>query len=95
MNIRLGKFNITSDEQNFILQQSRIVKESKDKSIIGSERLIDIGYYTTLDGLLMGVMKHELRRSEAKTIQELLDAITSVKASIDEIRDSLQKITKA
>lgn len=87
MKMKVGKYFITSDEYQFIVQEKKIIKDGKNtkKENIGSEKLVNIGYFTTLEGIMQFLAMREIRMND-----DLLDAqkeIAKLRAEIRKLSD--------
>lgn len=83
-----GKYLVTTDGSQFILQSKYIVQDSavlKDKSKIGTLAVSnEKRYFSSLSGLFYGMVKYQLLDDdEIKSFESILDAITEAKAEID------------
>lgn len=80
---------ITADSHNYILQEKKINQNEEGKN---EERLTNIGYYTTIDNALKGLLKKEIRKYVAKdTIQTLKDAVKEFEKIEGRITESAGK----
>ena len=86
MNIRVGKYAITSDPLNYILNEVRVRSKDGKGGSMGDEYLVPIGYYsfTRIDQLLKSVAEKEVRKSQAEDIDTLLEDIKGALDLIDE-----------
>lgn len=88
MHIEIGKdYVVTSDTHNLILNE-RMVRGEKSK-VAGEEYLNQVSYHTTLPDLVRALWERGVRKSEARSISELSDAITALYA---EIMDAVPKM---
>lgn len=76
---------ITADPYCFILQEKKTVQDGKTK---GEEYFENIGYYTSIESALKGLLKKETRKFLAK------QDIVSLKETIKEIKKIEEEITK-
>ena len=83
--IDLGKYVITSDDHNFILSDKIICGDNTKTP--GQERLRNHKYYVCLKHLCTDVLRLELRRSDAKSIKELIAALTKLSPLIQAISE--------
>ncbi len=93
MNIRVGKYAITSDPLNYILNEVRVRTKDGKGGRKGDEYLVPIGYYsfTRIDQLLKSMAKREIRGSQAENIDVLLEDIKGV---LDLINEAILKFKK-
>ena len=77
MNIRIGKYAITSD--SICLTLHEVATRGENAKNPGEEYLSAIGYYGDLEQCMQGLLRHVGRTSEATTIRELLDEIRSIR----------------
>jgi hypothetical protein len=67
MEIKIGKFIITSDDRQYVLSEEKISKSGKSE---GNTYTDDIGYYCKLVDVLNALLELKLRRSDATTLGE-------------------------
>ena len=70
-----GKFVITGDQNQFILNEKKVVKEGKNA---GNETLSVIGYYPKLSWLINALIVRDIRTSD-------IDSLKAIKERINEI----------
>ncbi|CNH37411.1 DUF5405 family protein [Yersinia kristensenii] len=76
MNIKIGEQHlITSDSQQFILNEIKISKEGKNK---GQERLEPIGYYPTIEMLVAGLIRRHIGTVEINSLSSLANEIERI-----------------
>jgi hypothetical protein len=76
MEILVGeKYLITSDEYNLVLKEKKVSKEQ-------NEYVVTIGYYGKLEQLVSALFLKELRDSEVKSINNLVDTLHQVSNSL-------------
>lgn len=79
------KYYITANTNCYTLQEKGIVQDENSKNY-GQEVFKDIGYYTSLESCLNGILKANTReyisKSEVNTLQELQEYIKSIDNSI-------------
>lgn len=75
MEIEIGKYVITSDSLCITLNEKKKVQEGENK---GNEYLHPVGYYQTVESCMEGMLQHELKKSEATSIKELLEEIREI-----------------
>jgi hypothetical protein len=75
------KYYITANTNCYTLQEKGIVQDENSKNY-GQEVFKDIGYYTSLESCLNGIVKANTReyisKSEVNTLQELIQEIKSI-----------------
>lgn len=75
------KYYITSNTNCYVLQEKGIVQDENSKNF-GQEVFKDIGYYTSLENCLKGILKANTRKYISKdttnTLQELINYIKSI-----------------
>lgn len=81
MKLDIGKFNITSDDKNVTVHERYTKKD-------GEEGLKFVGYYSTLQGALRGLLKNVINRSDAESVNELLSEIDRHEEHIEYLIDS-------
>jgi len=74
---------ITSDDRNYMIAKRAMYKNKED----GEEReqFNAIGYYSSLNSLIKGLLERKLRQSNATTLQELLKSVEGIKVWIDQL----------
>ena len=83
MHIEIGKdYVVTSDTHNIILNE-RLVRGDESKNA-GAEYLRPVSYHTTLPDLVRALWERGVRKSDAKSITELSEAITALYGEIME-----------
>ncbi len=75
MNIHVGKYVITSDSLNIILNERKVVKDGKRK---GEEYLVPIGYYGTIEGCMEALLRYKVRKSQATSIKGLIEDVNEI-----------------
>lgn len=81
MNIRIGKYNITSDSLNVILSEEKIIKDEESKNL-GKVYQENIGYYGKLEHCLEALLNKEINEAEAENIEGLMQKIEFAKKEI-------------
>ena len=77
MNIRVGNYEISGDENQFILSEIKIIQDgggnfkAKPENI-GKERVSILGYYGRLDHLVNRLLTLQLQQSDAETLEQLV-----------------------
>jgi hypothetical protein len=93
MEIRLDKNHIlASDDTQYMLKEVKIAEgggRTKEENI-GKEYTNTIGYYNSIDGVLRAWAERKIRKSDAETFQQLMDAIKGVQNELAEIKHELQ-----
>lgn len=91
MNIKLtDTIRLETDDYNYKLIETVVItdggkgKKAKAENV-GTERDNVLGYYSTLKNALTGFMNLEIKRCDAKTIQEVLDHIKATEKVIDKV----------
>lgn len=85
LKIDLGKYIITTDDHNFILSEKIICGDNTKTP--GKELLSNNKYYISLKHLCTAVLQLELRRSDAKSVKELIAALTKLNSLIQAISE--------
>lgn len=79
MNIRLkGNLAITTDSNQFILNRVAVNKKTSEEYLQG------IGFYGSLEQALEAYTKAVILQSDATSVKDLLDELTSVKQYLKE-----------
>ncbi len=78
------KMGITSDENNFVLFELKVLGEKSKNA--GELTESTIGYYGTLVQALRGYSKYSLRSSEAKGLKEVLAKLDAIEKAIMNVK---------
>ena len=84
-----NKFRITSDANNFIIQEKKIAVTGKH---IGELRWENLGYYSTIASLVYGLSNTILHRSKAKSVKSLIQDLSALEALVDGLSDKVRSI---
>ena len=88
MNILIGtKYRLATIPCNFVIEKRTIA--GKKAKILGKVVWERIGYYSTIEGALRGLLRNELLECNAKSISELKALVASVREDIALISDEL------
>lgn len=88
MNIQIDdKTRITSDAHNYVIEQRHGTRKD------GSQEWRGIKFYTTIAGLVNGLHQERLRKSTARSLQELAEAVKSSNEWLATIADQLAPST--
>ncbi len=83
--LKLIDYQISSDAYNYILQERREATRGKN---VGKEIVVDLGYYSTLEGALRALLHKELTGSDHVSAEMLLARIEQAeKRIIDAVRE--------
>ena len=74
------EYVMTSDVNNFILNEAFVVKDGKDA---GKTRLRPIGCYSRVSDLVEGIIDRKMRNSTSRTMKGFIQEHTAL---VDEIR---------
>ncbi len=77
-------FRITTDPHNFMIEEKGDKKPTEKHPNYPWER---IGYYSTFEGVLFGLINHKLRQSVAQDVVGLKLDVKELKAMIEAIFD--------
>ena len=75
MEIKVGKYVITSDSLCIILNEKKKIQKGENE---GKEYLSAVGYYNTVESCMEGLLQHKIKKSDATSIKELLDEIKEI-----------------
>ena len=70
-----GKYVITGDQNQFILNEKRIVKEGKNA---GQETLAVVGYYPKLSWLINSLIARDIRTADIDSLKEIQERIDEI-----------------
>lgn len=88
MNINLGDYRITSDSNNIIVQQKRIVDPTKAPNFKEGDSTDlrevwkDIGYHGKLTNAIYSILNHKLQEEDLNSLQEVIAEIRGFKREI-------------
>ena len=75
------KYYITANTNCYTLQEKTTIQDEQSKNY-GQEVFKDLGYYTSLESCLNGILKANTReyisKSETNTLQELIQEIRNI-----------------
>lgn len=84
------KFCIDADENQFMLKELTTIQDKESKNF-GEERIVTLGYYTTLEGAIKGLEKILIRRAiriKDFTIKTIVDEIRAVHEDIFKVLEA-------
>ena len=67
--------------QNIVLEK-KIISKDKETGVV-TEKWVNDGYYTSLEGILKGYLKKSIIQSAAITLEELVKDITRIETNIE------------
>lgn len=76
-------YQIVSDSLQYILQEKKVIKQSKDESKIGTEYYENVGYHGKIHSALKAYKELSIRNSEVTTITELMEFVKNLDKKID------------
>lgn len=85
----IDDFVMTSDANNFILNQKMIVQEGENK---GKEYLLQVGFYPSIIQALEAVLTKKMLRSTKRTLQTLVSEHTAL---LDDVRGLFPTLKRA
>ena len=77
-----GKYQLSSDSMNYILQVKGTVQTGKTK---GDDTLVAVGYFSTVENALKAYKECLIKETDIKTINELLVAIKKIDKHIEKV----------
>lgn len=81
MEIHVGeKYKLTSDPMNVIINE-KYVRKNRDGEVVGEEYKV-VGYYANVTKALIALLHKDLRESEVKSVEDMLEAIEDAVARI-------------
>lgn len=83
MNIKIGKYRLSSDSMNFIISEIKVFGEDSKKT--GEEYDSEYTYYASLEQAFNGLFDKRLRESDANTLEELVNDVKAVRNELKEI----------
>lgn len=70
-----GKYVITGDQNQFILNEKKVVKEGKNA---GQETLAVVGYYPKLSWLINSLIPRDIRTADIDSLQAIQERINEI-----------------
>ena len=91
--MRIDKYDISADTNQFILSEVRVVTDEKSKNF-GETVLVNKTFHTSWEGLLIGLSKREMKES-VKIFSDIKEVENAFKFSLmhlsGEIKEALAK----
>lgn len=88
MNIQINKdWRITSDPQNFILEQRRV--KGKESKKAGEEFYTSEGFYTTFDAALSGLVRRKLLDSPCESLEAVKSLLQALRTDIQAVKGAV------
>jgi len=82
MDIKVGKFRLTSDERQIIVCHQKRIKLGKNKGDIVDQ---DFTYHPTLESAFQNLLNRKVLASKATTIKELIEDLNKYKREIKKV----------
>lgn len=79
MEIKLGKYVITSDKHQFILNEIKTIKEGKNA---GKETMVNTYYYPRMEMLIKKLFMLEVKSDDIKSLEDMNDKINQLSSSL-------------
>lgn len=86
LSVDIGDYKITANAYNFILNEKHV--HGPESKTPGEEKLRAIGFYGSLKHLCTEAVRLKLRESDAKSVLELITALSACYELIRAIDDS-------
>ena len=84
------RFYINANSNQYILQEKTIIKDEKSKNF-GKETFKDLGYYVSMEGVLRGIFKTQLReyisKEDKNSIEDLLNEIKRIEKELEKFKN--------
>jgi hypothetical protein len=93
MELRIGKYKITTDKYNFMLEEEIIPKRKRSESG-GQPYWNTISYHPTLEFACVRMLQHKVKNEDVDDVQSIIDCITSSTESIVDAIKTLKKVPK-
>ena len=77
--IKLGKYVITSDKYQFILNEIKTIKEGENA---GKETMVTVSYHTKMEMLIKKLFMLEVKSDDIKSLQDMNDKINQLSTSL-------------
>ena len=91
MEVRINSdYRLSTDPHNYILEKCRIAGEKSKEP--GMEIWDNVGYYSSIEGVINGCLSHDLKINDLRGVQEIKNHLDTLGS---EILKSLQKQFKA
>jgi len=82
MNIKIGKYTITSDERQFIVTEVKLARKGINK---GKDVEINQTFHTSLQSTMENILKRKVLGSKVTSIKELITLIEEQKVQMEKI----------
>lgn len=85
MKLDFGKYQIVTDDKQFIVRERKVVQESNDIEKIGSEYFDTQGYYSNLEAALRSLSKRVLLEN---------DDLKIIKKELRHLQNKIEEFTE-
>lgn len=68
MNIKVGKYNITDVDNQYVVTETKVVRGGKT---VGTEKAANHTYHPTIESALTNVLRRKVHESDATTLEQL------------------------
>ncbi|MTC51057.1 hypothetical protein GKR59_15645 [Providencia alcalifaciens] len=79
MEIKLGKYVITSDKYQFILNEIKTIKEGENA---GKETMVTISYHPRMEMLIKKLLTLEVKSDDIKSLQDMNEKINQLSITL-------------
>lgn len=94
MNIRIGDYGVrTLDDLQVVLYEIKKVQDEESKNY-GKEREVNLGYFGDMGTALKKLYQLMVRRSDAETVEDLLEAFKSSEQAVAKLVEECKKTNR-
>ncbi|MBS4029943.1 MAG: DUF5405 family protein [Clostridiales bacterium] len=86
MKIQIENFVITSDPMNITLSETKTTTDGKNP---GTEYMVPIGYYGSVEQALDALVRQKIRASSATSVHELLEEVRGIREMIRRVMQGI------
>ena len=85
MKIKIGKYNLSSGPNDFVISETKKVEKSDNPENIGVEVETNHTYHPTIASAINNVFKRGLLKSQATTLTDLLNEVKEQRRELQEL----------
>jgi hypothetical protein len=93
MEIVIGKYKISADKYNFMLEE-QITPKRKRTADGGQPYWVTISYHPTIEGACSKLMQHNIKKKDCNSLVAVIDSIAETKQEIVDVLKSVSELPK-